>query len=359
MNKNPNNPNYWALRELVFTRIREFFREPEAIFWVYFFPVLLAVGLGLAFRNNPQSIVHVGILPSEHSTEALDLLQENLGFQSELVSSDEGHTKLASGRLDILVEVRKTQEKIQEKKQNHYVFDPTRTASRVARERVDTALQKAAGRVDPLKVTEEEITEPGSRYIDFLLPGLMGLNLMGGGIYGVGFVIVDMRVRKLLKRFLATPMRRRDFFLAILTSRIFFIIPEMLSLLAVATLGFGMPIRGSIFAIAFVVFMSAMCFAGLGLLVGTRARKIETISGLINLVMLPMWLLSGIFFSTERFPDIMQPIIQVLPLTAAINALRGIILEGTSLWSQSGELLILLCWAAVGFLLSFKLFRWV
>jgi ABC-type multidrug transport system permease subunit len=163
-------------------------------------------------------------------------------------------------------------------------------------------LQRAKGRKDPLPIQTETMNEPGSRYIDFLVPGLVGMSLMGGGLWGVGFVIVDMRVRKLLKRFLATPMRRTDFLLAVVGSRLVFVFPEMLLLGLLGTLAFGMPLRGNVLTATLVVLVGGATFCGLGLLLACRTQKTETVSGLIQLLALPMWMLSGTFFSSARFP---------------------------------------------------------
>ena len=169
----------------------------------------------------------------------------------------------------------------------------------------------------------EAMQEPGGRYIDFLVPGLLGMSLMGGGLWGVGFVTVDMRIRKVLKRFLATPMRKSDFLVGILISRLLFLVPEVLVLLLFARLAFGVVIQGSLLAVVVLILLGALTFAGIGLLVASRARTLEAVSGLMNLVMLPMWVLSGIFFSSERFPEAMQPFIKALPLTPLIDALRS------------------------------------
>ncbi|MBI4585827.1 MAG: ABC transporter permease [Planctomycetes bacterium] len=342
---------YSPLRELIFTRLREFFREPEAIFWVYIFPVFLAVGLGVAFRSQPQQVIKVGAASGEGAERLVEIFRDQAGFQLQILPAEECRKDLARGRLDVMVEAKG--------KEYRYVFDPTRLENAYCRDRVNRAIQRAAGAADPVPVEDEHLSEPGTRYIDFLFPGLIGMNLMGGGLYGMGYVIVDMRVRKLLKRFLATPMRRSDFFIAMLSSRLLFLIPEMLFLLAVACLGFGVPVRGSMLAVGSIALVSALSFAGLGLLVATRARKLETISGLMNLVMLPMWLLGGIFFTTGRFPEAMQPLIQALPITATNNALRAVMLEGATLASQLHELGIMLGWGLVSYLLSFRLFRWI
>jgi ABC-type multidrug transport system permease subunit len=185
------------------------------------------------------------------------------------------------------------------------------------------------------------------------------MSLMGGGLWGVGFVTVDMRIRKLLKRFLATPMRKSDFLAGVMISQLLFMVPEVLVLLTFAWLVFGVAIYGSLLAVVFLILLGATTFAGLGLLVASRAKTVEAVSGLMNLVMLPMWLLSGIFFSSERFPAAAQPFIKLLPLTALNNALRAVMQEGATLLSQWQEIGLLAAWAIVTFSLAIKLFRWI
>ncbi len=240
-----------------------------------------------------------------------------------------------------------------------FVFDPSRPESALARERVNDALQRAAGRQDPVRTSDTRVTEPGARYIDFLVPGLLGMNLMSGSLWGVGFVIVDMRVKKLLKRLAATPMTRSDFLWSIAGSRLLFMLPELVVILGAGVLLFGMPVRGSWLAVLTLALVGAGAFAGLGMLVACRAERIETVSGLMNAVMVPMWLLSGIFFSSERFPDMLQPLVQALPLTQLNDALRAVILEGASLASQAWRVLALAAWGAVSFVLALRWFRWM
>jgi ABC-type multidrug transport system permease subunit len=237
-------------------------------------------------------------------------------------------------------------------------FDPTRPESVLARSRVDDALQRASGRMDVVQTSDKLVTQPGSRYIDFLIPGLLGMNLMGGGLWGVGFVTVDMRVKKLLKRLVATPMKKSHFLMALMGSRLLFMLPEVALLLAAGVIIFGVAINGSVFSILLVCVLGALSFAGLGLLVASRAQKIETVSGLMNLVMLPMWLLSGIFFSSDRFPDGVQPFIKALPLTMLNDSLRAVILEGTSLPALWLPLLGLALWGSISFALALRWFRW-
>jgi ABC-type multidrug transport system permease subunit len=184
------------------------------------------------------------------------------------------------------------------------------------------------------------------------------MNLMGTGIWGISFSIVNSRSRKLLKRLGATPMRRSDFLLAQMAGRMVFLILEVSVLLVFAWAVFDVPIRGSIPVLALVAVLGATAFAGLGLLVASRARTIEGVSGLMNLVMLPMWLLSGTFFSTSRFPDALQPVVQALPLTALNDALRAVILDGAGLPALATDLLILAGWAVAAFGGALILFRW-
>jgi len=345
--------NRWhQFTQLLLSRFREFYREPEVIFWVYGFPILLAVGLGIAFYNRKPDPPLVDIQSESNSAEA-DQLRQALEMEKikvEMHSPEECRRRLEIGQSALYI--------VPLAAQYEYVYDETRTESREARFQVDSIIQRWKTADKPWPTTDQLMTEPGSRYIDFLLPGLMGMNLMGGGLWGIGFVLVDMRVRKLLKRLLATPMRRGDFLLSILSARLLFMLPEMVLLLLVGFLIFGVPMRGNFLTLGLAILVGACCFSGIGLLVACRAQKTETVSGLMNLVMLPMWLLSGIFFSSKRFPDVMQPLIQALPLTQLNDALREIMLEGKSLGFVAWRIVIMAGWGIVTFVLALKWFRW-
>jgi ABC-type multidrug transport system permease subunit len=347
--------NHWALGQLVLARLREFYREPEAVFWVYGFPIMMTVALGIAFRENPQPQYRIDVTGPE-SAEVVEVLQAEKTPKGESRyvvterAADVARNRLRTGKTDLVVTA--------SGRQYDYEFAPTRPESKVACDEVNSVLQRAAGRSDPVANRSEEMNERGGRYIDFLVPGLLGMGLMGGGLWGLGFVTVDMRIRKLLKRLIATPMRKTDFLASLLISRLVFMVPEVLVLLVFAWLAFGVTIAGSIGAVVFLILLGAFSFAGLGLLVASRAQTTEAVSGLMNLVMLPMWVMSGIFFSSERFPDFLQPVIQVLPLTALINALRAVMLEGATLASQWTEVLTLALWGGVSFVLALRFFRW-
>jgi len=239
-----------------------------------------------------------------------------------------------------------------------YYYDPARPESVLSRAEIDAALQAAAGRKDAVTTSAQSSSEPGSRYIDFLIPGLLGMNLMNSGMWGIGFALVEMRQRKLLKRFVATPMRRSDFLLALTSSRLVLMVIEVGLLLGFGVLVFHMRVQGSILSVVLLGSLGAIAFGGVGLLTACRAQKIESVSGLINLVMMPMWIFSGVFFSYDRFPAIAHPFIKALPLTALNDALRATIIEGASLGSQSGRLLVLAVWGGVSFVLALRWFRW-
>ncbi|HYK48281.1 MAG TPA: ABC transporter permease, partial [Terriglobales bacterium] len=239
-----------------------------------------------------------------------------------------------------------------------YRYDPARPESVLSRALVNDALQTGAGRKDPVPTSAVTSTEPGSRYIDFLIPGLLGMNLMNSGMWGIGFALVDMRQRKLLKRFVATPMRRSDFLLALTSSRLVLMVIEIVLLLGFGVLAFHMRVLGSLFSILLLTTIGAISFGGLGLLTASRAQKIESVSVLMNVVLMPMWIFSGVFFSSERFPAVIQPFIQLLPLTALNDALRATILQGATLGAQSGRLLILVLWGGISFVLALRWFRW-
>jgi ABC-type multidrug transport system permease subunit len=348
------NGRWTGYRHLLAVRMLELKREPEVVFWVFVFPLLLAAGLGIAFRNKPEDASSIAIVAGPGAQQAERLLRSSpqrgalkIAVQDELAA----RKGFRLGKYDLVIEpdgiggLR-------------YRFDPGRPESVLATAVADNALQATAGRKNVVATSVVTSSEPGSRYIDFLIPGLLGMNLMNSGMWGIGFALVDMRQRKLLKRFVGTPMRRGDFLLAMMSSRLVLMLIEIGLLLTMGVLAFHMKVLGSLSEILFLGALGAIAFGGLGLLTASRAQKIESVSGLMNLVMMPMWIFSGVFFSYERFPAVIQPLIKALPLTALNDALRASILEGTPLTHQLPGLLVLAAWGAVSFLLALKWFRW-
>lgn len=341
------------LVQLTLVRYREFFREPEAVFWVFVFPVLLTGGLGIAFRNQAPERTRVAVV--ERGTASRDVV-EALGrasdISAEALPEPAAADALRTGRVALVVVPAGRGDTVE------YRFDADRPESRTARLLVDGALQRAAGRSDPVAVTEQRVSEPGARYVDFVVPGLLGMNLMGSGIWGLGFAIVDARRKKLLKRLIATPMSRTQFLASFVLSRLTMLVIEVGVLVGFGVLAFGVPLRGSVVTLLLICLLSALSFGALGLLIASRARTVEGVSGLMNLVMLPMWIFSGVFFSASRFPDALQPFIQALPLTAVIDALRATMLEGAGWARLAPEIAIVAAWLLGSFVLAVRLFRW-
>jgi ABC-type multidrug transport system permease subunit len=340
------------LFQLLLARLREFYREPEALFWVYGFPLIMAVGLGIAFWNRKPEPLHVDVEAGPYAEEAERHLSE-AGIVAEIHDEADCRERRRVGKVPLFV-------RFLSESSWQFVYDESQSDAVSARYQVDDALvrKQLGSSPEDQERNDEKVTEQGNRYIDFFMPGLIGLNIMGGGLWGVGFVLVDMRVRKLFKRLLATPMKRSQFLLALLLARFLMLLPEMAMLFLFATLVFGVPLRGDPLTLMLVLVTGAAAFAGIGLLVACRTEKTETVSGLMNLVMLPMWLLSGVFFSSKRFPDVTQPFIQALPLTQLNDALREVMLEGASLPTVAWRLGILTIFAVVTFTLALKWFRW-
>ncbi len=335
-----------SLFQLTATRFRLFLREPEALFWVFAFPILLAVGLGIAFRNRPADV-----LPVAATTPQLtQALAADKGLHATTMDEATGTKALATGVINLLV--------IQTPQSVEYKYDDTNPDARNARLLVDRAIQTAAGRHDAVAAQNELIHETGARYIDFVIPGLLGMNLMGSAIWGLVFSIVEARQKRLLKRMVASPMPRWQYLASFLLSRLLMLVIEVVVFLGFAKIAFGVPFRGSLVELAILCVLTSLAFSAMGLLISSRAKTIEAASGLMNLAMLPMWILSGVFFSATRFPAIIQPLVRALPLTAAIDALRGNMLQGLSMVEMMTPVSILLAWLVVPFFVALKIFRW-
>ena len=335
-----------SLFQLTKIRFLLLFREPEAVFWIFIFPILLAVGLGIAFRNRPADVLPVGATTSQ----LVAAINSDSGVKAKLLDEAAGHHELATGGIVLLA--------IQQAGGVVYRYDDTNPDARSARLLVDRAIQSAAGRKNPVSESNDLVHETGSRYIDFVVPGLLGMNLMGSAMWGLGFAIVEARQKKLLKRMVASPMPKWQYLTAFLLSRLAMLVVELLFFLGFTRLAFGVPFRGPLWQLALLCLLTSLDFSALGLLVATRARTMEAVSGLMNLVMLPMWILSGIFFSASRFPAVVQPFVRALPLTAAIDAIRGNMLQGTEINHLLPQLALLLGWFIVPFAISLRIFRW-
>ena len=335
-----------SLYQLTSTRFRLFLREPEAIFWVFIFPILLAVGLGIAFRNRPADVLPVGAT----TPQLTQALAADKGLNATTIDEAAGTHALAVGTINLLA--------IQRPDGVIYEYDSTNPDGRMARLLAERAIQTAAGRRDAVASQNELVHETGARYIDFVVPGLLGMNLMGSAIWGMGFAIVEARQKKLLKRMVASPMPRWQYMASFILSRLVMLVIEVVVFVGFARVAFGVPLRGSMLDLGIICLITSLAFSAMGLLVASRAKTMEAASGLMNLVMLPMWILSGVFFSATRFPAVIQPLVKALPLTAAIDALRSNMLQGIGLNHLVMPMAILLAWLVVPFAVTMKIFRW-
>ena len=338
--------------QLTLVKLREYTREPEAMFWVFVFPVLMTCALGIAFRDSSGAEVNVGVLRTGVSPDALAArLDADPRLKARVVAERDAAVLLRDGEIALLVEPH-------DGLPASYRYDKTRPESSVARFTVDEVLQRASGRADAFTPRDELIEVPGSRYIDWLVPGLLGMNVVMTGLWGIAFSIGMSRTKKLIKRLSATPMNRGHYLAAQLAGRLVFLPLEAGILVVFAHYVFGVPVRGSVMLLSLLVLLGALASGALSLFVASRARSFEAISGLINLAIVPMWILSGVFFSSANFPDVIQPFIQALPLTALNDALRAVMLAGEGMGAVAHEIAILSAWAVVCFVLALKIFRW-
>ena len=338
-----------ALVELTIVRLKEFVRETEAVFWVFVFPLIMTLALGFAFRDKAPDKTPIGVVDGAQARARMAALAKSPTLLPRLVAADAGREDLRRGKISVLVEGDTAPV---------YRFDPTRPEARTARAEVDDVLQAMSGRRDAFAAKDIKEEEVGSRYIDFLVPGLLGMNLMGTGLWGIAFSVVNARLKKLLKRLVATPMRKSQYLIAQFASRIFFLVFEVIVLLVFAWLVFGVKVQGSILLLSLICLLGGMTFAGVGLLVASRANTLEAVSGMANLVMMPMWLCSGVFFSYERFPEAAKPFIRALPLTALNDALRGVINNGASMNEVMPQIINLMVWTVVSYIVGLKIFKW-
>jgi ABC-type multidrug transport system permease subunit len=337
---------YSSLFQLTMVRFRLVLREPEAVFWIFVFPILIAVGLGIAFRNRPADILPVGATTPQLTAA----LAADKGLRAAQMDVATGVHLLATGNILLLA--------VQQQDSVEYRYDDTNPDARNARLLADRAIQIAAGRRDAIAAQNHLVHEAGSRYIDFVVPGLLGMNLMGSAMWSLGFAIVEGRQKKLLKRMVASPMPQWQYLAAFLLSRLVMLAIEVALFLGFARIAFGVPFRGPLWQLILLCVLTSLVFCALGLLVASRAKTMEAVSGLMNLVMLPMWILSGVFFSASRFPAAVQPIVRALPLTAAIDSMRGNMLQGTEISQMLPQVSILLAWFLVPFAVSLRIFRW-
>ncbi len=340
----------WRVVQMVArTAFLEFWRSPAAVFWTYGFPLMMAVVLGFAFQPSPPKPVPIAVVEAPGANAVFQSLQSSKRLAVEMLSPELADEALARGRIALLIKVDVDGPVLRS--------DPTRPEAELAHLLVHRALRDARqGEVAMARIEVED--RPGSRYIDFLIPGLIGLNLLGAGMWGVGFNLVQMRVQNLLRRIFVTPMRRSEFLAGYLLGRSVLVIPEAVAILLFGVLMWGVPFRGSYMAAMLVIVIGGWTFTGIGVLCASRARTIETIGGLMNAVQLPMWILGGSFFANEALEGPVRWVAECLPLTHVNRALRDVMLEPGTLADIWMPLSFLAAGGVLCFAAAMRLFRW-
>ncbi len=339
----------WALSGV---RLKLFFREPGSLFWTFGFPLLVTVALGVAFRNQGHARTPVAIVDGPGAAQLAAALAGQPAVAARVVDAGEATRELRTGAVALAVEAPSPGAPLV------FRYDPSRPEAQAARRQVDDLLQIHAGRRDLVATRDETEVSRGGRYVDWLVPGLLGLQLLNGAMWGAAFNIVNARQRKLLKRLAATPMPRAHYLLSYRVSGLVFVPLQTFVLFAFARLTFGVVIQGSALAVLGLSLLGSWAFAGLGLLCASRAQNSETANGLIQLATLPMMVFSGVFFSSARFPGFLQPVIRLLPLTAFNEALRAVVNDGASILSQGYPLAVLAVWTVLTSFFAVRLFRW-
>ncbi len=334
-------------------RIKEFFREPGAIFWTFGFPLLMTLALGIAFRSEGPGRSAVALVDGPRTPAVLAALRGEPSLLVHLLSPEQTAARLRVGDVLLAIEPPASAEGALV-----YRFDPSRPDAAAIRRLVDDVIQRAAGRSNPVPTRDETAPARGGRYIDWLVPGLLGMQLLSGALWGTAWNIVNARQRKLLKRLTATPMRRGHYLLSFRISGLLFVPLQVIVLFAFGRLTFGVTNHGSAAAVLVLSLVGSWSFAGLGLLCASRAQNNETANGLVNLVTLPMFMLSGVFFSSGRFPAFLLPVIRLLPLTAFNEAIRHVVNDGASLFAQGPSVVVLVAWGVLSSAVALRLFRW-
>jgi ABC-type multidrug transport system permease subunit len=348
------NRGVGAFRLLFVFRLRTCYRDPAVLFWMFVFPVLAMLALGLAFRPGVPGPFTVGVLGSDARVKAAVASAPELQVRV-LADADEADRALGRGEVGLVVVAADPP---------RYRFDPTRESALIARLLVDRQLLAASGR-PPVHVVLEPVDRPGIRYVDFFVPGLIGMQYMNTLLLGVGYSLVEMRARRMLRRFVVTPMPRYQLLLAQLTSRLFLAWIMSAWLLAIGHFVFGVQIRGSLLDVALLVLLGGFAFAGISLAVAARLTSSETALGVVTVISVPMVLFSGVFFSSSGFPfstsgmpDWIRVPASVLPLTIFNDSLRALVNEGDRLASMPGAVAALAAWGLVPFVIALRTFKW-
>ncbi|WP_323944300.1 ABC transporter permease [Aeromonas caviae] len=324
---------------LFYARTLEFVRDRAALVWNLLFPLLLVIGFSLIFSGPPKPLVQIGVvgeLPATYAPlRAVPLLK--------IIPYDEasrGQLKVRHHQLDLLLSPAG----------ERYWINPDAPQGAMAEYLLRQAVQ--------VPLQRESLSGRAIRYGDWLLPGVIGMNLMFSGLFGVGFVIVRYRKNGVLKRLRATPLGALEFLFAQLLSRVLITLVVSLLVFCAAYWLLDVPLIGSGWLLLVIALAGGTAMASLGLLIAARLQNEELASGLLNLISLPMMFLSGVWFSLEGAPAWLQQLAARLPLSQIIEAARAVMLEGAGWQEVAGPLGQVMVFALVCISLGTMLFKW-
>jgi len=326
-------------------RLRIFRREPEALFWTFGFPLVVTLVLGIAFRPSAPEPLPVVVVGGAEDAALVEQLARSGELDVRLVGAAEAVTALGRGGALLVVEPGQVPV---------LRYDATRPESRLARAIAEAAID---GRASESSESRQS-SEAGDRYVDFLVPGLIAMNVMTVCLWGIGWNVVDARKSRLLRRLAVVPMRRTHYLGSFLIAHVVLVIATLAVVIGFAALAFDVPLEGSVLGLVFVIGLGSASFSGLGVLLASRTANVEVLSGMINAASLLQLIGSGVFFSTSHFPDAVVTGLRALPLTALVDAVRAIMLEGRPLQELPLELGVLTVWMAITSLVGLRIFRW-
>lgn len=363
------------LIQLIIVRYKEFIREPGIVFWSIIFPILMAWVLGIAFSRPNDLIQQVGLIENKDSVNARlrtfledadtvysdqdpdgyhyekNIRNDKLGrtvYKFLPADRDEGFLMLKRGRINILV--REYPDSLQ------YYFDPRNPQARMMYVLLAATLDNENLAYETAGI--RPLTQQGNRYIDFLVPGLLAMGVMNSLLWGISYALIEMRSKKLLRRMIATPMKKTHFLVSHFAARLSLTVIEAMILYLFAVIYFKIRIQGSIVALAMVFLAGNIAFSGIAVLISARTANSRIGTGLINVISLPMMVLSGIFFSYHNFPDAVIPVIRKMPLTMMADSIRGVFIEGFGIAQVGVNSLILTVIGLTCFAIGLRFYKW-
>lgn len=370
MNKITNHQLY----RLIAAHLKEIVREPEVLFWGIVFPILMAWGLGIAFSNKQDMTREIALVRHTQTSETaksklLDILEHhpagkkgeytmplkneklgNVTLTFRECTNEDARVMLKKGTVTLIID--------ETNGATQYNFDPANAEAQLLYQLVKGVVYNGAGYYSSHQQEIKPLTVAGTRYIDFLVPGLLAMGIMFSCSWGISYVLIERRSKKLLRRMVATPMYKSNMLIALTSARFTMNIAESLLLFAFGWWYFDIQIQGSLLAFALLFVSGNIAFAGIAILISSRTGSSEVGNGLINAVTTPMMVLSGVFFSYHHFPEWAMPVIQNLPLTMLADGVRAVFNEGAGLMEVSKAIIVLSATGVITFIAGLKLFKW-